>query len=269
MGEPGTGVTAMRFALLGDPVEHSRSPAIHEAALHALGLAGTYVARRTDGGGVVAACVEIRQGLLRGANVTMPLKRAALAAVDAASAPARRAGAVNTLSVRSGEVFGENTDIGGISDVWERRRLPDDASILVLGAGGAAAAAMIAREGSEIVVSSRRRGAATKLASDLGVTVSEVPWGVVVLGAVVVNATPVGMAGESLPEGVIDAAVGLFDMAYGAVTTPAVVEAGGRPVADGIDMLVAQAARSFEIWTGRPAPLAVMEAAARDRSTAE
>ncbi len=267
MGESGAGVAAMRFALLGDPVEHSRSPAIHEAALRALGLVGTYVARRTGGGGVVAACDEIREGRLNGANVTMPLKRAALAAVDAASAPARRAGAVNTLFLRSGEVFGENTDIGGISDVWERRGLPDDAPIFILGSGGAAAAAMIACEGSEIVVSSRRRGAATNLASDLGVTVSEVPWGIVVLGAVVVNATPVGMAGDSLPEGVMDAAVGLFDMAYGPDTTPAVVEAGGRPVADGIDMLVAQAARSFEIWTGRPAPLAVMEDAARDQSS--
>ncbi|MEE8497547.1 MAG: shikimate dehydrogenase [Acidimicrobiia bacterium] len=257
----------MRFALLGDPVEHSRSPAIHQAALRALGLTGTYVARRTDGVGVVAACVEIREGALGGANVTMPLKKAALAAVDAASDPARRAGAVNTLCLRSGAVFGENTDIDGITDVWERRGLPDDAPILVLGAGGAAAAAMLAREESEIVVSSRRRGAAARLASNLGVTVSEVPWGIAVVGAVVVNATPVGMAGESLPEEVMDAAVGLFDMAYGADTTPAVSAAGGRPVADGIDMLVAQAARSFEIWTGRPAPVAVMETAARDQST--
>ncbi|MCH7585677.1 MAG: shikimate dehydrogenase [Acidobacteria bacterium] len=267
MGELGVGVAAMHLVLLGDPVEHSRSPAIHQAALRALGLTGTYVARRTDGDGVVAACVEIRDGALGGANVTMPLKKAALVAVDAASEPARRAGAVNTLCFRSGAVFGENTDIGGFSDVWEHRGLPDDAPILVLGAGGAAAAVMLAREGSEILASSRRRGAVTELASQLGVTVSEVPWGVAVVGAVVVNATPLGMAGELLPEGIVDAAVGLFDLAYGADTTPAVAEAGQRPVADGIDMLVAQAARSFEMWTGRRAPLEVMETAARGRST--
>jgi len=257
----------MRFALLGDPVEHSRSPVIHRAALRALGLTGSYVARCTDGDGVIDACAEIRVGVLGGANVTMPLKRAALAAVDTASEPARRAGAVNTLCWRGGSVFGANTDIGGIRDVWERRGLPVGTPILVLGAGGAAAAAMLAREGSEIVASSRRRGAATELASKIGVTVSEVPWGVAVAGAVVVNATPVGMAGESLPEGIVDAAVGLFDMAYGTNATPAVLEADERPLADGIDMLVAQAARSFEIWTGRPAPLEVMEIAARDRST--
>ncbi|MEE9205373.1 MAG: shikimate dehydrogenase [Acidimicrobiia bacterium] len=260
-------VPPMRFVLLGDPVEHSRSPAIHRAALRALGLTGSYVARRTDPAGVVDACAEIRQGVLGGANVTMPLKRAALAAVEAASEPARRAGAVNTLCWRGGSVFGANTDIDGIRDVWERRGLPVDAPILVLGAGGAAAAAMLAREGSEIVASSRRRGAVTELASKIGVTVSEVPWGVAVAGAVVVNATPVGMAGESLPEGIVDVADGLFDMAYGINATPAVLEADERPVADGIDMLVAQAARSFEIWTGRPAPLEVMETAARDRST--
>ena len=198
----------------------------------------------------------------------MPLKSAALLAADDASAPARRAGAVNTLCLRSGAVFGENTDIGGISDAWERRRLPDDVPVLVLGAGGAAAAAMLAREGSEIMASSRRPGAVVELASKIGVNVSEVPWGVAVVGAVVVNATPVGMAGEALPDGVVDAAVGLFDMAYGVDPTPAVFEADERPVADGIDMLVAQAARSFEIWTGRAAPLEVMEAAARDQSTA-
>ncbi len=105
VGEPGAGVAALHLVLLGDPVEHSRSPAIHKAALRALGLTGTYVARRTDGVGVVAACVEIREGALGGANVTMPLKKAALAAVDAASDPARRAGSDAASTAASAAFF--------------------------------------------------------------------------------------------------------------------------------------------------------------------
>jgi len=82
---------------------------------------------------------------------------------------------------------------------------------------------------------------------------------------VVVNATPLGMQGEELPPGVIEAAGGLIDLPYGTEPTPAVALARrrGLPVADGLDLLVAQAALSFELWAGGPAPLAVMEAAAR------
>jgi len=92
------------------------------------------------------------------------------------------------------------------------------------------------------------------------------PWGTGWAGAVVVNATPLGMEGESLPGGILDGAVGLIDMAYGAEPTPAVEHARRRgiPVADGLDVLVAQAAISFTWWTGVPAPIEVMRAAARN-----
>ena len=253
----------MQLALLGDPVTNSRSPAIHQAALRACGIGGSYEARRTDAPGLGRACAEIRSGALDGVNVTMPLKAVALEAIDRASRVAIRAGAVNTMCLREGSVLGDNTDVGGIRDAWRRRRLPDDVPILVLGAGGAAAAALLACEGSELLVSSRRRGMASALATRLGVGASEVPWRSPVAGAVVVNATPLGMGGERLPEGIVAASAGLFDMAYGPSLTPAVAIAGDRPVADGIDMLIAQAARSFQIWTGVAAPLDVMEAAAR------
>ena len=115
----------MRLALLGDPVDHSKSPTIHAAALAATGIEGTYTTRRTDAAGVVKAVAELRDGVLDGANVTMPLKRAALDAADTASVDAIRAGAVNTLTVRAGAVRVDNTDIGGIQDVWRRHGLPD------------------------------------------------------------------------------------------------------------------------------------------------
>ena len=253
----------MRLALLGDPVAQSRSPAIHQAALRSLGIEGSYEARRVDAEGLKQALAEVAAGALDGVNVTMPLKAAALAAVDDASTLAIRAGAVNTVSRRDGVVFGDNTDVDGISDAWGSSEMPDDAPILVLGSGGAAAAALLALEGSELLIASRRRGGGGLLAARLGIVATEISWGSVVEGAVVVNATPLGMNGESLPGGVVQGCVGLFDMAYGVSATPSVAQAGARPVVDGIDMLVAQAARSFEIWTGVPAPVDVMAVAAR------
>ncbi len=258
----------MRLALLGDPVAHSRSPIIHRAAMRVLGISGSFEARRTDDAGVAAACAEMRSGILDGANVTMPLKGVALGVVDRASEMATRAGAVNTLSMRGGLVYGDNTDVGGIRDVWDRRQLPDSAPVLVLGAGGAAAAVLLACADSELLVSSRRVGLAMAVAIRLGVDATEVAWGVPVSGAVVVNATPLGMGGESLPAGVVENAAGLFDMAYGALPTPAVTVARHLRVVDGIDMLVAQAARSFQIWSGFTAPIEVMENAARTLKTA-
>jgi shikimate dehydrogenase len=253
----------MQLALVGDPVAHSLSPAIHQAALRTTGIAGSYVARRTDPSELAGFLDEMRAGALDGANVTMPLKRLALAAADDISATARRAGAANTLSVRAGAVYGSNTDVGGICDAWSKRNLSVDAPVLVLGTGGAAAAALLALEGREIYLAGRSESKAFSLAVAVDVDVSIVDWGVVVEGAVVVNSTPLGMRGEDLPAGLLGAASGLFDMAYGSAPTPAVAGFGDRPHADGIDMLVAQAARSFAIWTGAAAPVADMEAAAR------
>jgi shikimate dehydrogenase len=256
----------MRFALLGDPVEHSRSPAIHTAALRAVGLHGDYVARRTDGAGVGAAVAEMRAGVLDGANVTMPLKGPALDAVDSASVEAIRAGAVNTLYLHEGAVRGEITDVGGLRDITESSRQPSAGRVLVLGSGGAAGAAIVAFGDREVVVSARRVTAAQRLVGLTGVDAQTVAWGTGIDDAIVVNATPLGMRGEELPEPVLASACGLIDLAYGEQTTPAVGRLRGLvPVADGIDHLVAQAARSFTLWTGLSAPRDVMMRAARAR----
>lgn len=254
----------MRLALLGDPVAHSKSPALHEAALAALDIEGSYEARRTDAAGVVTAVEEIRNGALVGANVTMPLKAAALKAVDTASLEAIRAAAVNTLYLGAGAVRGENTDIGGLTDIMKRLAAPADAPVLVLGSGGAAGAAVIAFGDRELTVSARRDERARALLDRTGADGRVVAWGSPVTGAVVVNATPLGMHGETLPSDALREASALIDLAYGDRPTPAVEFTTGRaPVADGIDVLVAQAARSFGFWTGRVPPIEVMEAAAR------
>ena len=250
----------MRLVLLGDPVDHSRSPAIQNAALAACGIEGTYTARRVDAAGMASAVDQIRYGRLDGANVTMPHKELAFELSDRVSADALRAGAVNTLVRSMGEVWGHNTDVPAIREILAADGWPEDSPVLVLGTGGAAAGVVAAVPERDVIVSGRRSSAATGLLERTHVHGRVIPWGEAVDGAVVVNATPLGMHGESLPPAVVAAAGALLDLTYGPVGAPSVTVASERgiPVANGRDMLLAQAARAFEIWTGRAAPGTVM-----------
>jgi len=253
----------MKLVLLGDPVEHSRSPAIHTAAMKAAGIEGSYVARRVDRAGMVTAVAEIRYGSLDGANVTMPHKESAFALVDRVSEIALRAGAVNTVIHREGMATGDNTDVSGLLRAHDDLGLSESAPVHVLGSGGAAAAALVAFAGRELSISARAGDRAEALLQRTRVDGEVVGWGDPVQGAVVVNATPLGRAGETLPDGIVERAAGLIDWPYGDQRTPSVVSALalGFPVADGRDVLLAQAAASFELWTGVAAPIEAMRAA--------
>ena len=249
----------VRLVLLGMPVAHSLSPRIHAAALQACGVTGEYLAREVDAAGFAAACAQLQAGELDGANVTMPHKRAAHAACTTLQRDARDARSVNTLAMREGALTGWCTDVEALRRAFAG--MPAG-PVLILGGGGAASAAVVAVSGRGDVAVSIRRGGGSKAVGD---SASQVPWGTPVPGAVVVNATPLGMAGEPLPAGLVEAASGLVDLAYGPDPTPAVGQAArsGIPWVDGIQILVDQAAESFEIWTGNPAPREVMAAAAR------
>jgi len=253
----------MRLVLLGNPVAHSRSPAIHSAALAHLGIAGEYRARRVDEAGLGTAAAEVRSGALDGANVTMPYKRVAAGLCDHLDADAAASGVVNTLTMGDGMLGGWNTDVGALRAAAGGSC--GDRTILVLGSGGAAAAALVALGGDQVAISARRTVTAAHLADRLCPSARLVPWGTAVPGALVVNTTPLGMRGERLPEGVVEAAGGLIDLPYADSDTPACAAARrlGIGCVDGIDLLVAQAAGSFRIWTGLEPPIAVMEAAAR------
>lgn len=256
----------LKFVVLGDPVGHSLSPVLHTAALQAAGIEGTYTARLVDSTGFAAALEEIRSGVLDGANVTMPHKRLAAESVDVLSSDAQRAGSVNTVLLRDGVLVGETTDVGGIRDAWGELPM---GPVLVLGAGGAAAAALLAMEDRPLWVAARRREAAEGLLERIGIGARLIDWGNGVAGSVVVNATPIGMSGERLPDAVLDEAAGVFDMPYGAQETGTIRRARelGIPAVDGSEMLLHQAARSFEIWTGVTASLTAMrEALATDHS---
>ncbi len=254
----------MRLAVLGDPVEHSLSPRLHQAALAALGIDGTYEALRVTRLDMGRLANEVRSGGLDGANITMPHKRVAAELADSLHDEAAAIGSVNTWVRRAGELIGYSTDGQGILFAISFCHLPPDGPVLVLGAGGAAAAAVQALRDRPLHISARRTEAARSLKDRLSEGAVIIPWGTGVEGALIVNATPLGMNGEPLPQPVLESAGGLLDMVYGGIMTPAVASArkSGLPVSDGLPMLVGQARESFRLWTGFEVPAGVMVEAA-------
>lgn len=264
-----------RLAVLGYPVAHSRSPAMQSAALAELGLTGEWTYEAIE---VAPDAFEARvrgmpgEGFV-GANITVPHKGAALALADELSETAREIGAANTLVFEAaGEemvVRGENTDAEGLL----RSLSGSLASVraLVLGAGGAARAVVWAllREGAEVEVWNRTELRSQHLCEELGgETVAEPDQSTYGL---IVNTTAVGLGGEDpfaelpLASAVFTAEQTVVDMVYGGRPTALLqaAESAGATTVDGIEILVQQGALSLEIWTGRPAPLDTMRAAAR------
>ncbi|MFL5900844.1 MAG: shikimate dehydrogenase [Solirubrobacterales bacterium] len=260
-----------RLAVLGHPVGHSRSPAIHNAALAALGVGEEWSYEAIDvAPDAFEAGVRAMPGEgFAGANVTVPHKGAALALADELSETAREIGAANTLVFAGGEIRAENTDADGLLNALPAS--PTDKSALVLGAGGAARAVVWAllREGTEVDVWNRTELRSRNLCEELG--------GAPVLDPdqaayeLIVNSTAVGLGGEDpfaelpldptrfAPEQTV------VDMVYGQEPTALLraAEAAGASVVDGLEILVQQGALSLEIWTGRKPPLDIMRAAAR------
>ena len=262
-----------KLAVLGQPISHSRSPAMHNAALAELGLAGewTYEAIEVAPDGFDARVRAMPAEGFAGANVTVPHKLAALALADDASEAARAIGAANTLSFGAERIAAENTDASGFLDALPRS--PRGERALVMGAGGSARAVVwaLVTNGADVSVWNRTPGRAEALASEFGASVADPSDD----HDLIVNATTVGMGAstqassdlKSLP---IDAdALGerhqLVDLAYGAVETELVraARARGAQVVDGLEVLVRQGAASLRIWTGLDPPIEAMREAAR------
>jgi shikimate dehydrogenase len=249
--------------VLGFPVAHSRSPAMMNAAFTELGMDWRYV-HLPISSPLFAETVRALPGSgYRGANVTIPHKLAAHEVADELSAAARAIGAVNTLVFTpDGRILGDNTDAGGFVDALGID--PAGRRALVLGAGGAGHAVVWAlREaGAEVAVWNRNSARAADLASELGVRAVKAGEPTDIL----VNATSVGLHGEDpTKELPLAPAEVVVDLVYGSAPTPLCrwAQARGARVVGGLEMLVRQGARSFELWTSRPAPLAAMRAALR------
>jgi shikimate dehydrogenase len=270
-----------RLAVLGQPIAHSLSPAMHTAAFRALGMDGewSYEAIELSPGEFEGGVGELRERGFVGANVTVPHKEAALALSERSSDAAAAIGAANTLSFTADGVAADNTDAPGLI-----ASLPEDPRgrrALVLGAGGAARAAIwaLAGAGAEVSVHNRTEARARAVAEELGASVMpdsgrQLP---VEEFEIVVNATSIGLAGGLPPaQAPLDALKGLgvaadrfsdrqivVDLVYGTIPTELIQAArsAGATVVDGLEILIRQGAESFRIWTGTEAPVEAMRAA--------
>jgi shikimate dehydrogenase len=279
-----------RVALLGDPVAHSRSPAMQNAAFEALGLDWRYEAIAVRGERFGPMVGELRELGYAGANVTIPHKLRALEVADAATEVARAVGAANTLVFTAEGVFAHNTDVDGFVRALRERapEAPAGMRALVLGAGGAARAvihALVEQGAARVEVWNRHPERARGLVDELRrrgapVPLEAVPEPSVAETDLLVNTTSVGMtkrkqggASEDdfkqlhLPADKLDEVAVVVDMVYGDKGTALIreAEARGSLCVDGLDVLAQQGAASFELWTGAQAPIEEMRREARQR----
>jgi shikimate dehydrogenase len=263
-------------AVIGDPIAHSRSPALFNAAFAATGLNWVFTAFRVPPGRAAAALRGARDLGLAGLTVTMPHKSDAALACDELTSTAQRLGAVNAVAIRDGRLVGDSTDGAGFVAAIEELGIdPIGGPFLVLGAGGAGRAIVdaLGARGAAVLVAARRADAATAAAA-LAPGGQAVSWDRLdaIAGAVdvVVNATPIGMNGEPPPfdVGMLRTDQRVIDTVYHPAATPLVVAAHERGVGavNGLGMLVHQAARIFELFTDVAAPMEAMWTVARRES---
>lgn len=284
--------TTRIVAVIGDPIAHSRSPLMHNAAFAALGLDFAYGAFRVRPDDVGAAVAAVRALGLAGLNVTIPHKQAVIPHLDVLSPVARLTGAVNTIVNRDGVLHGDNTDVPGLSRALDEAGLaPRARTAIVLGAGGSARAAVVAlaKRTRTVVIAARRVAQAQALrdaiAPGVRARLVALPLGdfgdardravAAHLGAaaVVVNTTPVGMHGEEfLPFAFAATPPGclFYDLVYTERVTPflAAAQRARRRGVNGLGMLLHQGAVAFEHWTGATAPVEVMRRALRSAVSA-
>lgn len=250
------------YAVIGDPVGHSLSPAMQNAAFEALGMTDRYVAVRVPEAEFGPALTRLAATGFRGLNVTVPLKRAALLWADRPDALSMRIGVANTLNLI--ERSATNTDSPGFAVALAELSPRAGSTAVLLGAGGAARAVAVALAdaGFALRIYNRTASRAERLLRELGLQGEVLDAPSARDAGVVVNATSAGVRGEALWvewEGCEPDAVAM-DLAYGPAAEPFVGQARrlGLRACDGKAMLVAQGALAFEWWTGIPAPREVM-----------
>jgi len=267
--------------VIGDPVSHSRSPLLHNAAFVQLGIAARYELWPTPAAELAARIASLRAPHILGANVTLPHKVATLPLLDRIDTDAATIGAVNTIIREAdGSLTGANTDAPAFLASLREDAGYDPAGrpAVILGASGAARAAAVALVGAgvaQLVVANRTIERAEQLLRDLraatagdsrlvALTLSDrtLP-GLLAEAALIVNATTLGwheretpLAAELIPAGAL-----VFDMVYRTTRLLHEAAATGARTLDGAGMFVRQAALAFERWTGRPAPIQIMRAA--------
>ncbi len=277
------------YGVMGDPVEHTLSPAMHNAAFAALGMNAVYLPLPVEPQQLRRALLALPALGFGGVNLTVPHKERALRVVHQATERARRIGAVNTVVVRRGRLLGDNTDGEGLlRALREGGVVVRGASAVVLGAGGAARAVAVTLAAAgchSLTISNRTVERARRLAAWVRRAVRGAPVDCVALGSValadrishadlVVNATSVGLRGETVrlvPSAALQRGQHVVDLVYRPSGTALLVAARrrGAHAHDGLGMLLHQGAFAFELWTGRRAPLDVMRRALQKAVTGD
>ena len=255
-----------KYAVFGNPIDHSKSPDIHRQFAEQTGQSLSYEKQLVDPQGFEAAADAFFAGGGKGLNITVPFKQDAYAYVARTTPRARRAGAVNTLSLEAdGTILGDTTDGAGlVSDIkhnlgWQIRHK----KVLILGAGGAVRGVLeplLEEQPQHIIIANRTVDKALQLAKGFAEFGYLLGCGFDMLDEqqfdVIINGTSASLQGElpPLPDSLINADVSTvcYDMLYGAEPTPFMQWAAerGAKVSDGLGMLVGQAAESFALWRG-------------------
>jgi len=252
------------YGVAGDPIEHSLSPQMLNAAFRRENLNSVYLALHAKNIDDVVKCM--RDIPMHGLSVTMPFKQDVIEHLDNCEPICQKVGACNTV-IRSaeGRLYGFNTDVAGITRPLEARLQLQGTRVLVLGAGGAARAAVfgLRERGANVSILNRTTQTAQKLARESGAKTIRRDDLKKTEFDVIINATPVGMGGNGktiLDEKEMNAKLA-FDLVYNPIETKFLqtARAKGMAVISGVEMFVYQGARQFEIWTGKPAPLNEMQ----------
>lgn len=264
------------YAVIGDPIEHSLSPLMHNAAFKALGLDCTYIAYRVPRGELKEGVESLKQIKIAGFNVTIPHKIEMMKYLDEASSECRTIGATNTVLNDDGRLVGYNTDMDGFLEPIKKKKLEiSGQNVLLLGAGGAARAivAAFAKErASKITIANRTLKKAQDLsnfASTLGVNADAVllkdAQNYIPSHKFIINATSVGLKGEAspIPTSLINSTHVVYDIVYMPMNTDLLQKSkkNSATVIYGYEMLLGQACLAFEIWHKIPAPYEAMKKA--------
>ena len=272
-----TGKTKLS-GIIGNPIEHTLSPIMHNAAFRELGLDYVYLAFRVEAAALKAAVNGLRAVNLTGFNVTIPHKVEIIPLLDEMAPLAEKIGAVNTVVNTNGILKGYNTDAGGfLRALLARDVVPEGKKVVILGAGGAARAISfaLAERGAHLVIVNRSldraQACAVKIrehfeAAAQALSLNETNLKKALGDAdIVVNTTSLGMspaAGETpMPGELMRPGMVVFDIVYNPVETRFLSDArkAGARVIDGLDMLVEQGALAFELWTGEKSPAKIMK----------
>jgi shikimate dehydrogenase len=255
------------YGIMGKPVSHSLSPAMHNAAFQKAGLNCIYVPFEVQDVGL--ALKGFRAIGVRGVSVTIPHKQAVIAHLDTIDPVAEKIGAVNTLHLDGRQIHGTNTDWIGANQALETVVELANTTVLVIGAGGSARAIGfgLQQDGATVIVANRTLARGQALARDLGCECCSLAAIKDLKVDALVNTTPVGMIPEidttPVPKTVLENIPAVMDLVYAPIETRLLREAkqvGCRTV-DGTSMLLYQGVAQFELWTGRKAPVDVMRAA--------